>query len=178
LPEVKMFIDINEIDWEGIAFDERLDLSSVEGDGPEELRVLSARMVGRAVPGDVGVILTAKLEAAVELACSRCTEPIEVRLTPSFRLTLIPEAAEFAAGEARIEDEDASLFSTREGKADLSQIAAEQIYLELPLKPVCSEGCKGLCPRCGANRNRTDCGCVDESVDPRLAPLLQFRKRR
>jgi uncharacterized protein len=173
-----MFIDINEIGCEGISFDEQLDLSSVTGGDPDNLRVVTARIVGNVTPGDLGAILTARLDAVVELACSRCTEPVEVRLTPAFRLTLVPEAVEFAAGETRIEEEDASLFSTREGKADLVQIATEQIYLDLPLKPVCRKGCRGLCPRCGANRNTTDCGCADENVDPRLAALLQFRKRQ
>jgi uncharacterized protein len=173
-----MFIDINEIEREGVAFDGELDLSSVTGAGADGLRVMRARLVGRATPGDLGVMLSARLEANVELACSRCTEPFEARLTPAFRLTLVPEAAEFAAGEARIGEEDTSLFYTREGKADLVQIASEQIYLNLPLKPVCREGCKGLCPRCGANRNTTDCDCADEAIDARLAPLLQFRKRR
>lgn len=173
-----MFIDINEIGPEGISFDHELDLSSVTGDGPDSLRVLGARLDGRVEPGDHRVILRARLRAKVELACSRCTEPFEVDLLASFQLTLVPEATEFAAGEARVADEDASLFYTREGKASLVQIASEQIYLNLPLKPICKEGCKGLCPDCGANRNWTDCRCARESVDPRLAPLLQFKKRR
>jgi uncharacterized protein len=173
-----MFIDINEIDCEGIRFDEQLDLSSVTGAGPDTLRVVSARIVGKAAPGELGVLLDARLDALVELACSRCTEPFEIRLTPAFRLTLVPEVVEFAAGETKIEEEDASLFAAKEGKVDLTQIAAEQIYLDLPLKPVCEEDCRGLCPQCGANRNTTDCGCADEGMDPRLTPLLQFRKRQ
>jgi uncharacterized protein len=175
---MKMFIDINEIEREGISFDRKLDLSSVTGSGVDALRVLEANLAGSAERESVGVILSARLTAKVELACSRCTEPFTVSLDVPFQLTLVPEAAEFAAGEARIEDEDTSLFYTREGKADLVQIAAEQIYLNLPLKPVCRGDCKGLCPGCGANRNLAECCCAGESVDPRLAPLLRFRNRR
>ncbi len=173
-----MFIDINEIEREGIAFDRELDLSGIAGASPDLLRVKSARLSGRAEREERGVILTARLEAKVELACSRCTEPFDSDLAVRFVLTLVPDAAEFAPGEARIDDEDASLFYTREGKADLVQIASEQIYLNLPLKPVCRKGCKGLCPQCGTNRNVTECGCTGESIDPRLAPLLQFKKRQ
>ena len=173
-----MFIDINEIERDGISFDRQLDLSGAIAPGPDLLRVKSARMEGRAERGDQGLILRARLDAKVELACSRCTEPFDVDLSLRFELTLVPDAAEFAAGESLIGEDDASLFYAREGKADLIQIASEQIYLNLPLKPVCEKGCKGLCPHCGANRNVTECGCTGESIDPRLAPLLQFKKRR
>jgi hypothetical protein len=63
------------------------------------------------------------------------------------------------------------------GGADLSEIAAEQIYLGLPLKPVCKNDCRGLCPVCGVNRNLEECACVGEEIDPRLAPLLAFKRR-
>jgi uncharacterized protein len=173
-----MFIDINEIEREGISFDRPIDLSSLTGPGADTLHVTSARIAGRAEREDVGVILSARLTATVEQACSRCTEPFTVALDLPFRLTLVREGAGSEAGEAEIEDEDASLFVAPGGKADLVQISAEQIYLNLPLKPVCKVECKGLCPRCGANRNWVECGCPGETIDPRLAPLLQFKKRR
>ncbi len=172
-----MFIDINEIEREGVSFDLSLDLSDVTGPGGEGLRVIGTRLAGRAEKGDLGVALRARLEAKVEFECSRCTEPFTVDMAFTFALTLVPEATEFATGETRIEEEDASLFYTREHKADLVQIATEQIYLNLPLKPVCKDECKGLCPQCGANRNCSACGCAGETLDPRLAPLLQFKKR-
>ena len=173
-----MFIDIIEIEREGISFDHRLDLSSMTSSGADALRVIQAKMSGHAEREDVGVILTARLRARLELACSRCTEPFEIDLDLPFRLTLAPEEVAREAGREEAEDDDASLFYAAEGKADLVQIATEQIYLNLPLKPVCKGNCKGLCPRCGANRNVTECGCSGESIDPRLAPLLQFKKRR
>ena len=63
------------------------------------------------------------------------------------------------------------------GRAELDVIASEQIYLNLPLKPLCREDCQGLCPTCGANRNRLKCGCRSEELDPRLAPLLELKKK-
>ena len=58
-----------------------------------------------------------------------------------------------------------------------SALAVEQIYLELPLKPICREDCRGLCTKCGCNRNRVECGCVDESIDPRLLALKSILNR-
>jgi uncharacterized protein len=57
-------------------------------------------------------------------------------------------------------------------------MVTEQLYLGLPLKPICSPDCRGLCPSCGANRNTDPCDCADEPIDPRLAPLLRFRQRK
>ena len=172
-----MFIDINEIAPDGLRFDEALSIPPGEGAKAEGLTVLEARLSGAARPGGRGVELNARLDARVRLECSRCLEPFETGISTDFSLTLVPDAAEFGVGEARVRDEDISLFYATEGKVSLVEVAAEQIYLGLPLKPVCAEGCQGLCPTCGANKNRIECGCRNEEIDPRLAPLLKFKKR-
>ena len=173
-----MFIDINEIECgEGISFDREIDLADMGGADGDDFSARTVRLAGRLERGDSGVALTARLTAVVGLSCSRCTEPIELPLAIDIALTLVPDAVEYASDQARIEVGDASIFYAKDGKADLRQLAAEQIYLDIPLKPVCKPDCKGLCPQCGANRNGADCGCVLETVDPRLAPLLRFRKR-
>jgi uncharacterized protein len=53
----------------------------------------------------------------------------------------------------------------------------EQIQLALPMKPLCTEACRGLCPECGTNLNRTQCDCTPTWEDPRLAPLKGLLKR-
>jgi uncharacterized protein len=53
----------------------------------------------------------------------------------------------------------------------------EQFQLALPMKPLCTEGCRGLCPECGANLNRTRCDCAPMWEDPRLAPLKGLLNR-
>jgi len=170
-------IDINEIEPEGLCFDQPVEIPPSDVAAAERIAVLEARLAGSAVPGERGVEFTARLEARVELECSRCLDPCEVRISTAFSLTLVPDGAEFGAGEVQVRDDDASLFYAAEGRAVLADIAAEQIYLNLPLKPICHEGCRGLCPTCGVNRNRIECGCRIEEIDPRLAPLLEFKKR-
>jgi uncharacterized protein len=64
-----------------------------------------------------------------------------------------------------------------EGKIGLEDVASEQLYLNLPLKPICNPSCKGLCPTCGTNRNLGACDCTPEEIDPRLAPLLPFKRK-
>jgi uncharacterized protein len=172
-----MFIDINEIASEGLRFDEPVAIRPAEGTRAEGVTVLEARLSGAARPGGRGVELNARLDARVRLECSRCLDPFETVISTDFSLTLVPDAAEFGVGEARVRDEDISLFYATEGKVSLAEISAEQIHLSLPLKPVCNEGCQGLCPTCGANKNRIECGCRNEEIDPRLAPLLEFKRR-
>jgi len=60
---------------------------------------------------------------------------------------------------------------------DLAAVVFEQILLGLPEYPECREGCKGLCPECGAELNLGACRCGDQKpVDPRLAALLKLKK--
>jgi uncharacterized protein len=172
-----MFIDIYKIDPDGLSFDEPVLGGDRQGEVADDARVVEARMTGTAEPGERGVDLRAHLAARVELECSRCLERFECTISSDFYLNLVPDGAEFGVGESEVSEESASLFFASEGRADLAQIAAEQVNLGLPLKPVCREDCKGLCPTCGVNRNRIECGCRDEDVDPRLAPLLDFKKR-
>ncbi len=47
---------------------------------------------------------------------------------------------------------------------DLESLLREQIILMMPLKPLCDEDCKGLCPRCGANLNREACTCSSRRI--------------
>ncbi len=54
---------------------------------------------------------------------------------------------------------------------DLFSLVRDDILLEMPIKHLCSEGCLGLCPRCGQNLNEGSCGCKKEAVDPRMAAL-------
>ncbi len=171
-----MFIDINEIREESLVFDERLRVPPLLGIADETILVESARVRGAARRGERGVDLEGNLRATLRMPCSRCNESFESGLSVEFFLILVAGEERLGPEDPGAEDEEAALYHAPDGRADLVDICSEQIYLNLPLKPVCSSGCKGLCPRCGANRNRTECGCGEERLDPRLAPLLRFRK--
>jgi len=58
---------------------------------------------------------------------------------------------------------------------DLEPMARDAVLLELPLAPLCKEGCRGLCPVCGADRNIGDCDCDAVTSDPRWAALDVLR---
>ncbi len=112
-----------------------------------------------------------KYRTRLELACGRCLEPFEVPLESEFDLRYLPAEQNAGEGEHEIAEDDLAVAYFREGALDLVELLREQLQLALPMKPLCSEACRGLCPECGANLNRTECGCTPRWEDPRLASL-------
>jgi uncharacterized protein len=81
-------------------------------------------------------------------------------------------------GEGDDEREDLE-YSVYDGEEiDLTPFIREQMLLALPTRPLCSDDCRGLCPRCGANRNERDCGCREDMFDPRLSVLRSLKLYR
>jgi uncharacterized protein len=108
---------------------------------------------------------------ALELACSRCLEAFRVPVDAAFDLLYLPAASEPTAGEQEVEDDDLGTSYYRDGVIDLADLVREQFYLALPMKPLCRDACRGLCPECGTNLNTGACACTHAWDDPRLAPL-------
>ncbi|HUL59702.1 MAG TPA: DUF177 domain-containing protein [Anaeromyxobacteraceae bacterium] len=132
------------------------------------------------------VLLEVHSRAALTVACGRCLAGTDVDVPVDFELTLVPsdeyqEAPRDeeerphgrAGGSFRAGDTEEETFS---GKViDLAPILREQVLLALPGYPVCREGCKGLCPVCGANLNDRECGCDRHVADPRWAALKDIK---
>ncbi|HEX3027216.1 MAG TPA: DUF177 domain-containing protein [Clostridia bacterium] len=93
--------------------------------------------------------------------CDRCCREITEHLTVPLNYVL--------ATSAQSEDSDDIIVVENE-KLDLDELAVSNIILSLPMKHLCKEDCKGLCPVCGKNLNDGPCGCGGE-IDPRLAAL-------
>lgn len=121
--------------------------------------------------------VTGRTATKLELDCSRCVEPFEVPVAAEFELRYVPHVANTGEGEREVEEDDLTTAFYRDGVLDVIDLLREQFQLALPMKPLCAEACRGLCPQCGANLNRTDCGCAPEWKDPRLAPLEGLLKR-
>lgn len=121
--------------------------------------------------------VTGRATATLELSCSRCLEPFEVPVDATFELRYVPHTENTGEGEREIAEDDLITAYYREGMLDIGDLLREQFQLALPMKPLCSDACRGLCPQCGANLNRTDCGCTPAWEDPRLAPLKSLLTR-
>ena len=115
--------------------------------------------------------LAGTVRTELELSCSRCLEPFRTAVNTPFDLRYLP-ATEMAVDEEReVQEDDFETSYYRDDQIDLNELLREQFYLALPMKPLCAEECKGLCPQCGTNLNTGTCGCTPAWEDPRLAPL-------
>jgi len=115
--------------------------------------------------------LVGRARATLEVACGRCLDPYRIPIDSAFDLSYLPQADNAGQGEHEIRDEDLSTAYYREGAIDLGELLKEQFYLAMPMKPLCSLDCEGLCPHCGTNLNRGTCDCKPVWEDPRLAGL-------
>jgi uncharacterized protein len=171
-----MFLKLEDVPDGGRDVDLRFMLPDLTSEDGHALVEGNVRLSGRVTPGPGGVELRARITARLRHTCSRCLETYESTLDAPVRLTLVGDAVEFGEREAEMSPEDAEVFYAEGGRVDFPRIAYEQIVLEAPLKPVCDAACLGLCPSCGVNRNRIECDCRRTDLDPRLVPLLQFKK--
>lgn len=121
------------------------------------------------------ILVRGSLSGQLELACSRCLKPFAAPAAIEFDLLLVPAPAGGAPAKEELSPDDLDLdFYTGE-TVDLESILREQIILMLPLKPLCDEECKGLCPHCGANLNQETCTCPADAVDSPFARLAKLK---
>ena len=121
--------------------------------------------------------VTGRVETRLRLECGRCLEPFEIPIDSPFELRYVPEIAPTADGDEReVTEDDLTTSFYKEDSIDLGELMHEQFVLALPMKPLCSEACKGLCVHCGTNLNKSTCECAPQWVDPRLAALEHLVK--
>ena len=127
--------------------------------------------------GKEAFAVSGRTRTELEVECSRCVEPIRVPVDATFDLRYMPQAANTGEGEREVGEEDLTTAFYRDGMLDVVDLLREQFMLVLPMKPLCTEACRGLCPQCGTNLNKTQCGCAPTWEDPRLAPLKSLLTR-
>jgi len=113
---------------------------------------------------DRSVLIEGKVQTILRLQCVRCLKEFSYPLSTIFELTLLPLKEAPAAEETELGSEEMEASYFEGGEIHLSEIACEQIFLEIPYQPLCQEGCKGLCPSCGQDLNVMSCGCVKEEL--------------
>ncbi len=124
-----------------------------------------------------GVRIRGNLGVEMELTCARCLDLLSYPLVADFNQYYQSNAHHSLLGEIALQKKDMEIGFFSGDFIDVSDIIREQILLGLPMKPLCRKGCRGLCLRCGKNRNHDRCSCGPVPVDPRLAPLLKFKSR-
>ncbi len=121
-----------------------------------------------------GILVAADLEMTVALTCSRCLEeltyPLHLHFDEEFKPTV-----DVITGVELPEPEDETEFTIDANHIlDLTNAVREYALLALPMRPLCSENCQGLCPKCGQNLNKGKCDCSTAQVDSRLSVLAKL----
>ena len=128
-------------------------------------------------PDDLQMEVSAQLHLVQP--CDRCLEDVSLEVPVGYveEWHLGGGKAPAATESENLDSDDALMVrrTVTTDKGTLDDSFWQNVALELPSKVLCAEDCKGLCPRCGANRNRTPCACREMDTDPRLGALAQFR---
>lgn len=175
-----MFLDLKEIGPEGRSFEGEVSIPPMERYPGEAVRVPTARLLLRVDRREGRLELEGQLDARVELTCCRCLDTFDWSFGAPLALRLLPGPAEekdAPEGVEGVEGEQVDAWRLSAHSLDLVRLVQEFVFLQIPLKSICRPDCKGLCPRCGTDRNRADCGCDVGPEDPRLAPLSELKKR-
>ena len=178
-----MFIEIHELELHPIDFEEEIRPGVL--DLGEDLRqVETLHTAGRAqlVEEQHGkhkivkdIRLNGNLKTRVELACARCLEPVVQDVAHSFDLLYRPQGTDAGRAELSVTSAEAEVSYYQGEGLQLEEVLQEQVLLALPLKAICRDDCKGLCPHCGKNLNVQQCACAEPLEDPRWSVLRDIR---
>lgn len=125
-------------------------------------------------------IINIDIHYIFEEECNRCLHPTVNKITTILSGKLMEgkkddEYKEIKEEELSNEDDSyENILYYENNNLKLKEYIIEQIILSLPMKIICKEDCKGLCPKCGINLNNSQCDCVYEDIDPRLEKLKDF----
>jgi uncharacterized protein len=120
--------------------------------------------------------LEGEIQTVVEMGCSRCLESARLPINAIFKYVLTPAETE-QQEEKELCAEEMDFVYYQDDLIDLDPLVAEQIILQIPMRVLCQEDCKGLCPHCGINRNTGSCQCHEGQIDSRLAVLKKLKVR-
>ena len=118
--------------------------------------------------GYMRMTLTMSVEYVAQ--CARCLAPVTGEFTFDLEKTVAPRNLLGDLDEDKL-DEFAII---EDGFLDMDEQLLEQLQMEFPMRFLCSEDCKGLCPKCGKNLNEGQCDCDHTDFDPRLEPLRKL----
>jgi uncharacterized protein len=180
-----MEFKIAELEREPVEFDLQLPPGEINfGEEAEQSGPLATS--GRAEvihehrgPKDIvaDIRLRGRYAGRFSVPCARCVEPVETALESEFDLIFRPIGADAGAAERSITAPETEIGYYQKDSLALEDVLREQVLLALPVRTLCKPDCKGLCPRCGANRNLQACNCETGPSDPRWEALSGLRDR-
>jgi uncharacterized protein len=166
-----MMIRVSELTRDGLLVEGAEQFGSVFGDRSWRLERVSLHLA----PDGTEVLVQGEIRATVPQECGRCLATFPARVTAHVDLRVSPRPASADSVELGADDLDMDFYV--DDQLDLDSLIATETTLALPMKPLCRDNCRGLCPVCGGNRNDVPCECHERPPDPRLAVLKTLSGR-
>ena len=180
-----MFLDIKDLELRPLDFEEDFAPEVIDLGG-EARQMTPLKAAGRAElveehHGKHKIIkdirLRGRLAAGLELLCARCLEPVPQEVAREFELLYRPLGSDAGQEEISVTDAEAEIGYYQGDGILLEDVLREQVLLAVPLKVICRDDCRGLCPHCGKNLNQEQCSCTVPMEDPRWAALKEIRSK-
>ena len=180
-----MFIEVAELELHPIDFQEEFPPDAIDlGDEVRQLAPLRTKGRAQLVEEHHGkhqivqdIRLQGDLATTLELPCARCLDPVIQKVARTFDLLYRPLGTDAGHEELSVTVAEAEIGYYQGEGLLLEDAVREQVLLSVPLKVVCRDECKGLCPVCGKNRNAELCSCVQPLQDPRWSALKEIREK-
>jgi uncharacterized protein len=180
-----MEFQVRELEKEPVEFDLELEPGAIDfgdeatQDGPlstsGRAELIREHRGPREIVADIR--LKGRYSGTFQVPCARCVEPVQVPLAADFDLIFRPLGADAGTAERSISAHETEIGYYQEDSLLLEDVLREQVLLSLPVRTLCKTDCKGLCPRCGKNRNLEACSCEEGPSDPRWEALAELRSR-
>jgi uncharacterized protein len=135
------------------------------------------------VRGEMSVIrefdhlrVSGRVTAPVAFSCSRCLVDYDSLIDSSFTIIFRKDAGKYIdEDEVELGEQDLISSTYNGDEIDMTHEIEEQVAMEIPLKPLCSHSCKGLCHVCGIDLNRSQCSCSNETISLKFSALKDFK---
>jgi len=180
-----MLIEIAELELHPVDFQEEFPPDAIDlGADVRQTSVLQSSGRAQLVEEHHGkhkvikdIRLQGDLATTLELPCARCLEPVTQNVARAFDLLYRPLGIDAGNEELSVTAAEAEIGYYQGEGLLLEDALREQVLLTVPLKVICREDCKGLCPTCGRNRNNEPCSCAPPAGDPRWEALKDLREK-
>ena len=169
-------ISVSDLDAGGKQFRFALRASWVRGalEGHEATSSgADGALVVRASKSGNDVVVHGTLDAELTVPCARCLEPTNLSVHSDLSVLYVPSATLRNDGSEReLSDDEANTLPFEGETVVLDDLVRDELVLEIPMIPLCSEDCPGMAPSPSVQ------GTEEKPIDPRLAPLLGFSAKK
>ncbi len=170
-----MRIRFEKLAYEPFQWQETVSIPTASLDRSEVLGLGRIDWRGRIWAEAPGFRLSAAIGYEQTIACDRCLGPVAQRVDSELELVVVQNPPVPTDEEIELSADDLEIVFVDGDEIDLDALLLEQLQLNVPMRTICRDDCRGLCPECGTNWNDESCDCEQVATDPRWEALRDLR---